>query len=1042
MPDPKACPDAIRLLVERFEYHRPAYLRGQYNETQLRREFIDPFFRALGWDVDNREGLSEAYKEVAHEDPIRIRGQTNYLDYSFRIGGVRKFIVEAKKPSVRLRDDTESALQLRRYAWNAGLKLSILTNFEEFAVYDCTKPIRKGDTAGTARIRYFTYREYPEQWEWIEKIFSQRCILKGAFDKFAESETDKKGTMGVDETFLADIEKWRDILAKNIALRNPAVTVEELNMAVQLTIDRIIFLRISEDRGIEPYGTLQRLMEGDRVYARLCELFRHADDRYNSGLFYFREEPGRGESPDALTLSLSIDDDVIKAIIRRLYYPESPYEFSAIPADILGQVYEQFLGKVIRLTEGHRAKVEEKPEVRKAGGVFYTPTYVVDYIVKQTVGELVRGKTPKEVSDITILDPACGSGSFLLGAYQFLLNWHRDWYIEHLVPVIKEKGAASPEVRALLPPAPEQPKQPGRGKRRDAAPQQLPIYKAANGTDSRVRSDWKLTTAERKRILLNNIYGVDIDRQAVGVTKLSLLLKVLEDESEETVSKQLTLFAERALPSLHDNIKCGNSLVSSDIYDDSAFQPGIEERMRINAFDWEREFAGIMRRGGFDAVIGNPPYVRQETLGQEFKEYAKKRFAVYHGVADLYTYFIEKGISLLRPGGQFGYIVANKWMRANYGKPLRGWLKQKKIREIVDFGDLPVFRGATTYPCILRVSPGPPDETFPVTQVASLDFPDLCEYVREASRPVRVDDLDDNGWSLVDGRISALLKKIRGGGVPLGEYVQGKIYRGVLTGLNRAFIIDTETRDRLIAGDPRSAEIIKPFLLGRDVKRYQPLKPDKFLIFTRRGININEYPVIKAYLSKFKQELMPRPKEWKGEWVGRKPGSYQWYEIQDTVDYYKEFEKRKIVYPNICKKPEFTYDAVSNYTNQKCFIISMDDKYLLGILNSKLNNFLFKLILPKLRGGFYEPSYVFFKDFSICTIDFSDPADAARHNRMVALVETMLDLNRRLADARTEQDKTFIRREIEATDRRIDALVYELYGLSEEEIGLIERAVQ
>ncbi|MDD5419502.1 MAG: type I restriction endonuclease, partial [Methanomicrobiaceae archaeon] len=523
MPGPPACPDAILSLVERFEFHRPAYLRGQYNEAQLRREFIDPFFRALGWDVDNREGLSEAYKEVAHEDPIRIRGQTNYLDYSFRIGGVRKFIVEAKKPSVRLRDDAESALQLRRYAWNAGLKLSILTNFEEFAVYDCTKPIRKGDTAGTARIRYFTYREYPEQWGWIEKIFSQRCILKGAFDKFAESETEKKGTMGVDEAFLADIEGWRDILAKNIALRNPAVTVDELNMAVQLTIDRIIFLRISEDRGIEPYGTLQRLMEGDRVYARLGELFRHADDRYNSGLFYFREEPGRGESLDTLTLSLSIDDDAIKAIIRRLYYPESPYEFSAIPADILGQVYEQFLGKVIRLTEGHRAKVEEKPEVRKAGGVFYTPTYIVDYIVKQTVGELVSGKTPEEVSGITILDPACGSGSFLLGAYQFLLNWHRDWYIEHLVPVIKEKGAASPEVRALLPPVPEQPKQPGRGKRRDAAPQHLPIYKAANGTDSRVRSDWKLTTAERKRILLNNIYGVDIDRQAVEVTKLSLL---------------------------------------------------------------------------------------------------------------------------------------------------------------------------------------------------------------------------------------------------------------------------------------------------------------------------------------------------------------------------------------------------------------------------------------------------------------------------------------------------------------------------------------
>lgn len=266
MPEQITCPDAIRSLVERFEYHRAAYLRGQYNETQLRREFIDPFFRALGWDVDNQAGLSEAYKEVAHEDPIRVHGQTNYLDYSFRIGGVRKFIVEAKKPSVKIQDDTESALQLRKYAWNSKLKLSILTNFEEFAVYDCTKPLRKGDSAGTARICHFTYRHYPEKWEWITKIFSQKCILKGAFDKYADSETDKKGTMGVDEAFLGDIEAWREKLARNIVLRNSSITIDELNMAIQQIIDRIIFLRISEDRGIEPYGTLQGLLEGGQTY--------------------------------------------------------------------------------------------------------------------------------------------------------------------------------------------------------------------------------------------------------------------------------------------------------------------------------------------------------------------------------------------------------------------------------------------------------------------------------------------------------------------------------------------------------------------------------------------------------------------------------------------------------------------------------------------------------------------------------------------------------------------------------------------------------
>jgi len=495
-------PDAIIKLVEKFEFHRDAYKRGQYNETQLRREFLDPFFKGLGWDVDNNRGWAEAYKEVAHEDPIQIRGQTKFIDYSFRIGGVRKFIVEAKKPAVNIKDDTESALQLRRYGWNAGLKLSILSDFEEFAVYDCTKKIDKNDTAATARIAYLTFEEYPEKWDRISSIFTGESIRNGSFDKFVVSKKGRRGTAGVDDAFLADIEEWRLLLARNIALRN-SLSVEELNTAVQRTIDRIIFLRICEDRGIEKYGTLQELLECDYVYRRLCDLFRHADERYNSGLFYFDAEPGRTEMPDGLTPGLTIDDKVLKAILKRLYYPESPYEFSVIPTDILGHVYEQFLGRVIRLTSGNRAKVEEKPEVRKAGGVFYTPTYIVDYIVHQTVGELLKEKTPKEVSGLTILDPACGSGSFLIGAYQLLLDWHRDWYIANLVPVLKEKGATSPEVRALLPAAAVAAAGKGKGKRKQNDQAVLPVYRADSGTVSRVRSDWKLTTAERKRILLN-----------------------------------------------------------------------------------------------------------------------------------------------------------------------------------------------------------------------------------------------------------------------------------------------------------------------------------------------------------------------------------------------------------------------------------------------------------------------------------------------------------------------------------------------------------
>ena len=297
-----------------------------------------------------------------------------------------------------------------------------------------------------------------------------------------------------------------------MALRNPGISQRDLNFAVQRTIDRIVFLRICEDRGVEPYGTLQSLLNAPNIYRRLGELFQRADDRYNSGLFHFTPEKDRPEPPDELTLSLSIDDKPLKELLQTLYFPDSPYEFSVFPAEILGQVYEQFLGKVIRLTEGHRAKVEEKPEVRKAGGVYYTPSYIVDYIVENTVAELLQKKMPAQASSLRVLDPACGSGSFLLGAYEHLLSWHRDWYVDN-----------DPEKHA---------------RRRNP-----PLYRGMAG-------DWRLTTAEKKRILLNNIYGVDIDPQAVEVTKLSLLLKVLEGESGETITNQLRIFHERALPDL------------------------------------------------------------------------------------------------------------------------------------------------------------------------------------------------------------------------------------------------------------------------------------------------------------------------------------------------------------------------------------------------------------------------------------------------------------------------------------------------------------
>jgi len=489
---------------------------------------------------------------------------------------------------------------------------------------------------------------------------------------------------------------------------------------VQRTIDRVIFLRICEDRGIEPYGRLQDLLNGTAVYRRLAELFQRADERYNSGLFYFTEEKGRQDPPDELTLGLAIDDKPLKEIIRKLYYPDSPYEFAVLPAEILGQVYEQFLGRVIRLTRGHRAVVEEKPEVKKAGGVYYTPAYIVDYIVEHTVGKLLQedrgqrtegsggreegsgqkaegsgggkaealvaaggkgealvaaggkaealvaagGKaealvaaggsprgvrsretaeeatterpprwiTPRRAAKLRIVDPACGSGSFLIGAYQYLLDWHRDRYVE-----------SGPEKHAR-----------GRNPK---------LYRGPAG-------DWRLTTAERKRILLNNIYGVDIDPQAVEVTKLSLLLKVLEGESGESLETQRRLFHERALPDLAANIKCGNSLIGPDFYADKQMSLlDDEEVYRINAFDWKAEFPEVFKRKnpGFDAVIGNPPWGQKGVdFGSGIKEYLRGRYESLDGIMDMFRPFVEKGVTLAAKDGMFGMVLPDIVLLKDY----------------------------------------------------------------------------------------------------------------------------------------------------------------------------------------------------------------------------------------------------------------------------------------------------------------------------------------------------------------------------------------
>jgi hypothetical protein len=673
--------DAVALLVAKFQNNLADYKRATYNETLTRIDFINPFFESLGWDITNRRGLPENLREVIHEDKLDIKGRKKAPDYSFRLpnGRVeRKFFLEAKKPSVNLAGDLSPAYQVRLYGWNASLPLSALTDFEELAVYDCRVRPYPQDKTTVARIGYFTYQEYADRFDEIYDLFSKEAVAASSLEQFIVEAGLKRGLTPVDAEFLKEIEGWRESLAKTIALRNPAFSVSDMNFAVQRTIDRIIFLRMAEDRKIEPYEQLLDVTDRPGIYPRLVDLYRQADAKYNAGLFNLTSTSGG----DGLTPTMHLDDAPLKQILTGLYPPKSPYEFSVMGVDILGNVYEQFLGKVIRLTSGHRAKVEEKPEVKKAGGVFYTPIYIVETIVKQTLDPLLAGKPPAQISPLKILDAACGSGSFLIGAYQFLLDYHLTWYLANTPE--KHKKAV-----VWIPSA-----------------QQTPGVLETPGVSPAPGGEWRLTIAEKKRILLNNIYGVDIDRQAVNVTQLNLLLKALEGETDQTL--QLSLFQERVLPELSRNIKCGNSLIDDQFFAGGQMSMFDNESLlrRVNAFDWAAEFPEVMKAGGFDAVIGNPPYIRIQIMTEWAPEevvYYKQRYtAASKGNYDIYVIFVEKGLNLLRKGGRLGFILPHKFFNAKYGEPLRRLLAAgNHLAEIIHFGDQQVFANATTYTCLL-----------------------------------------------------------------------------------------------------------------------------------------------------------------------------------------------------------------------------------------------------------------------------------------------------------------------------------------------------
>jgi len=754
----------------------------------------------------------------------------------------------------------------------------------------------------------------------------------------------------------------------------------------------------------------------DNIYPRLKARIPFL----NGGLF----EPMNNY--DWQNTDILIDNNVFESIFTTfdLYNftvrEDEPLEKEvAVDPEMLGKVFENLL----EVTD------------RKSKGAFYTPREIVHYMCQESlinylatamgdpvppndlatfirVGELaVQNDTAKEagtvsytyqmpesirthatkldeaLANIKICDPAIGSGAFPVGMMQEIIKAR-----EVLTTYIGE-------------------------------------------SESRTTYNFK------RQAIQESIYGVDIDSGAIDIAKLRLWLSLVVDEDDYHDIKPL--------PNLDYKIVCGNSLLGIDkqlwnwqefdrleklkidYFDQTNPTRKLEQRAEIDAliakltgdhstFDMQIYFSEVFHKNkGFDVVIANPPYVRQERI-KEYKDDLNKLYPdVYAGTADLFVYFYAQGFNILKEQGVLTFITPNKFMRANYGKKLRSYLANKtRLQTLIDFGDLPVF-DATTYPMItIARNQLPDDNTIKVLEIKTLDTVAILHQSVDHAFSLPQKSLSADGWQLGAPEIRALMDKLKVAGKPLGEYVGGKFYRGVTTGLNEAFVIDAETRAELIAADPKSAEVIKPYLRGRDVKRWRTDWAKLYIIFTRRGINIEDYPAIKAHLMQWKEDLTP--KQSSNDKRGRKPGRYKWYEIQDDIAYYAEFEKPKIVLPSIVNQPTFAYDVDKHYSNDKTTIIGTDNIFVLAILNSLVQAFFFQQVASTKRGGYFEQ-----KPMYVEQIPIPDSPDDLRQ-KIASLAQQCLDA------AKDNPDQ------LPTLEAELNTLVYQAYGLDADDIAVIE----
>ena len=949
----------VQKLAAEFAANEKHYLSSHYQEGEARLDFIDKFWAALGWDVNHLHQTNPYAQEVKVERGVAMSEGRKRADYAFYLAPEYKnvkFFVEAKKPSVDIANK-QSYFQAIRYGWNGGTPLAVLTDFEQFHVLDCrSRPDIETSLQHQAGPK-FHYTDYADRDKFAELyyLFSRPAVATGSLETFLRDHMPKSsgktlqrglfhgGIQRMDTSFLRELDDYRLQLARSFHAANPTLDSETLTECTQRVLDRLVFMRFLEDKLIEPNPLVAQFGDKGSPWAGFLAASRRLDTIYNGNIF----KPHLIDRP-----AFHAPDQAFAQICSDLSSEQSPYLFSVIPIHILGSIYEQFLGKIIVVEDGE-ARIELKPEVRKAGGVYYTPDYIVRYIVDHTVGPLIEGKTPAEIALLHFADIACGSGSFLLGVYDCLLRYHTAYYN------LKAKGRAQEAQKAGC-------------EKRDGL--------------------WHLTLTQKRTILENNVYGVDIDAQAVEVAQLSLYLKLLEDETTASAHDQQVLLG-TLLPNLGGNIVFGNSLIGTNILEGQLFEP-TEER-KLNPLDFEQAFPQIMKGGGFDAIVGNPPYrmLQQHNTTSTVLNYLRSNYFAADFKIDLFHLFLQRAVSQLKLGGYLGYIVPTTLLNNVYVENLRGWLMENCIIEKIAVAKGRVFADADVHTTVLSLRRESDivkraSNTIKTTTELSLGFTEAPMY--SSLRQSDIATLPGATWNILVnkqnfGLISRLLNKY-----PILNTVS-VINRGLITG----------ERDKYFSSQKLSEQYTQ-ILTGADVLRYNTKEPSEYVLFER-------------------------PEGAGGCW-----------------DKVVHFAPNKIVVRQIGQRPTACIISKPLAVTGNIFTIRgeslQNETYLLGLINSNLLGFFWEIMFADFKSSFPQVTIFSLSQLPIRRIDFTNSTDKSSHDKMVGYVEQMLSAKKELANMLTDKDTTYWQRRCDTLDRQIDALVYELYDLTEDEIALVEGA--